>query len=185
LENNIIKSFIVNLFPKDQNLNGKGILKLKMELPFLNHILFSLLKGRPVVIYGNPENQDLIVDMINSLSIFVPGRYWILQSPNSIDKETNLHLFDNESFGIQNWSNDPIKNLELNHLKLIGLSKKVQIQKSIQRYVTIFDFEKKLLISPKYNGKILDSIFNKKFSVCDWFKLNFHRMKEFIFRKFF
>ena len=86
-----------------------------------------------------------------------------MQTSNKIDKETNLHLFDNQSFGIQNWCTSTIKNLDLNHIKLIGLSKKVQIQKSIQPYVSIFDFEQKTFIGPKYNGKILNSIFERKF----------------------
>lgn len=35
------------------------------------HLIFSLLKGRPVIIYAEKENEDMVRNIVQALSIFV------------------------------------------------------------------------------------------------------------------
>jgi hypothetical protein len=158
IQNNLVRSFINGIFPSSELYPGKGILRLFGDYNFLIHLIYSLMKGRPVIIYGNPEHQDQISDIVNTCAVFVPGRFWVIENEKNL---TNTFPTD-KSFGILPWSSVGIKNTELSFFKLIGLSKKISIQKSIQRYITIFDFESKTLISPRYNGGMLDSLFNLK-----------------------
>lgn len=156
LQNNVIKSYIGSLYTNDV-VPGKGILKIRSELPFLKHMVFSLLKGRPLVIHSQPENETKAMDFITSLSIFVPGRFWIMST-----EKQNVNTSSDHSFGINPWSTNTIKQSDLNSLKLIGLSKKVTVQKSIKEYVSIYDFENKTLKCPRYEGTFLEPIFNEK-----------------------
>jgi hypothetical protein len=38
---------------------GMGVSKL-MRYSFVRHLVFSLLKGRPVIIYGTPQNENVV-----------------------------------------------------------------------------------------------------------------------------
>jgi len=51
-----------------------GIGKVVAKYAFVKHLVFSLLKGRPVVIYGQPSREREIRDTVHALSLFVPGR---------------------------------------------------------------------------------------------------------------
>ncbi len=38
---------------------GMGVTKL-MRYNFVRHLVYSLLKGRPVIVYGTPQNENLV-----------------------------------------------------------------------------------------------------------------------------
>ena len=56
---------------------GRGILKFRNTYyAFAKEMVYSLLVGRMLVIHAMPENENFVREMINTLSIFVPGQWW-------------------------------------------------------------------------------------------------------------
>lgn len=53
---------------------GFGLLELRSHCSFLPHLAFSLLHGRPVVVFATKANEDNVRKLIRTLWLFVPGR---------------------------------------------------------------------------------------------------------------
>ncbi|KAJ5072254.1 hypothetical protein M0811_01268 [Anaeramoeba ignava] len=94
---------------------------------YLENLLFSLLIGRPVAIIGDAKNKEKIFCIIRFLAIFVPG---------------------NQEF--QYWIELPLKFVDLESIKLCGMSKKIGISQEIKEFITILDYEENSLVSPFY-----------------------------------
>jgi len=52
---------------------GFGIQKLLVECPGVYHVIYSLLIGRPTVIFATFRMEKEIRFTVNALSMFVPG----------------------------------------------------------------------------------------------------------------
>ncbi|KAL6073495.1 Guanine nucleotide exchange protein smcr8 [Balamuthia mandrillaris] len=125
---------------------GKGIMQLA-HFSFVKHLVFSLLKGRPVVITATPSKEKVVRELVQACALFVPGHWQQEASP------------------IVHWREQPLRMSDLAQMKVIGLAKPVtalkqtsNIPKSVERYVSILDVESGVLRCPPYRGKFIDKI---------------------------
>jgi len=119
---------------------GIGLTKL-LRYNFAKHLVFSLLKGRPVIIFGTPQNENAVKELVTTCTLFIPG--------------SGRGVKDLVSY----WRTKPIHMSDLAYLKLVGLSKRVTIPKAVERYVTVLDYENGQLRCPPYNkGHLIDKI---------------------------
>jgi len=124
------------------------------QYPFYPQLIYSLLRGRLVVVLGLPRNEEYVPSLgddhhdahnggdgsfvkqiVSALTIFVAG-YW----------RTPL---------ICPWRTAPLRMADLGNLKLLGLAKHGTthpIPKSVERYVTILDLEQEVLRAPQFRG---------------------------------
>ncbi|XP_046848775.1 guanine nucleotide exchange protein smcr8b-like isoform X2 [Xenia sp. Carnegie-2017] len=121
---------------------GGGVLRLLKHDKYLVHLLFALFTGRCLVVQAEPAHQRKVVSMITSLWLFVPGNCRGSQQ-------------------VIPWRTKPLKLSDLGRIKLVGLAKSKQfnpLPKSVEAYVSTFDFESKTLVTPPYKGKFLCDI---------------------------
>jgi hypothetical protein len=107
------------------NNAGCGILEIKSKYSFSKHVIFSLLKGRTIIIHAQPSNegyfekncrvhkQRAVRKMILALSLFVPG-HW------------------RKHPAVISWQTRTPRMTDLSHSKLIGLSKQITIPAAIE-----------------------------------------------------
>eukprot|EP01114_Cavostelium_apophysatum_P003624 TRINITY_DN1365_c0_g1_i4.p1 TRINITY_DN1365_c0_g1~~TRINITY_DN1365_c0_g1_i4.p1 ORF type:complete len:879 (+),score=189.03 TRINITY_DN1365_c0_g1_i4:167-2803(+) len=138
-----LESFSSVLWGSSSHFSGKSLFALRREFSFLKHLIYSLLKGRTVVIYSSPNNEANARRLVLACSVFVVG-----------------HLRKHSS--IIPWHVKPVKIADLSWLKLIGLSKVVAIPKAIERYVTVLDVDTEILNAPPYSGDFIEEIVSKK-----------------------
>eukprot|EP01119_Soliformovum_irregulare_P012620 TRINITY_DN3289_c0_g1_i3.p1 TRINITY_DN3289_c0_g1~~TRINITY_DN3289_c0_g1_i3.p1 ORF type:complete len:524 (+),score=82.46 TRINITY_DN3289_c0_g1_i3:901-2472(+) len=112
------------------------ILEFKMKYSFAKHLIYSLLKGRTVVIHASPVHESVVRRLVASLSIFIVGMRGTWEP----------------------WRTTPVKLSELAHLRLIGLSKSKPLNVVVERYSTIFDYEAETLVGPGYHGLFIEDI---------------------------
>ena len=146
----------------------ESILKTYLFKKFPNsfvHILYSLLKGRPLILFTRYKqlNFDKLQTLINFLFNFVPNNYSTSQ---------NVVIYDNKS----------VKLVDLKLYKIIGLTFNIQsngvcsnenssinddmillkyIPITIRNYVSILDLDKFKFTGPKYSGSYLVNACNK------------------------
>jgi len=165
--------------------NWSSLLKEK-AWSWLPHLLFSLLKGRPVVIQADPEHKNEVVHLVQALSIFVAGPTAVLallstgKPAENIPQETTttttttvtltstsssfstLQNSDLES-NVVPWVNKPLSLASLAWIRLAGTSKQFPIPLSIKHYVTVLDYERSTLVAPIYReGDIITRILSEK-----------------------
>lgn len=129
-----LESFASILWGYSKSNAGRGILELRNRYSFVKHIIFSLLKGRPVVIYAQPSNERYIYIYIYSLNFLITYKY----NYNSLVKKliVALSLFVpghwRKSPAVVPWSSKPIRMADLACLKLVGLSKQKPISSAVE-----------------------------------------------------
>lgn len=119
---------------------GKGILNFRNRLVFLGHLIYALLHGRTVIVLGEDENT--VRSAVQTLWLFVPGHSSHQQ--------------------VIPWHTNRLQLGNLATIKLIGLMKKKKgpalLPLSIEHYVTVFDYDAEMLLTPPYTGRFVDSI---------------------------
>lgn len=125
--------------------SGAILLQLRSKISFLKHIIFSLLKGRPVIIHALPSNENIIRETIRSFCVFIPG----------IGKSTCANR-------VTFWQTTNLKVADLGKAKIIGYSKQKQIPKVIEKYVTVWDYEAETVKCPSYSGFFIEDMLNRK-----------------------
>lgn len=140
-----LESFAGILWGYSKNLYGKGIIEFKTRYSYFKHIIYAILKGRPLIIYAHNTNESLVKKLVTSLAIFVSGH--CRKQPSIIP-----------------WSTKPLKMSDLSSLKLIGYSKQKPIPKAIEKYVCKLDFESELYFGPIYSNdsKLIEDILSSK-----------------------
>jgi hypothetical protein len=120
------------------------------------HIIYTLLKGRPLVVITRYKqlNYDKLQMLINCLFNFIPNTYY---------SSTNQIIMIND--------NKPVKLVDLKAYKIIGLTLNNQsdddmlllkyIPITIRNYVSILDLDKFKFTGPKYNGTYLVTLCHK------------------------
>jgi hypothetical protein len=72
-----------------------NLLHLRNRFSFLRHVIFSLLKGRPVVIHAEARHRPWVEQVIASLTCFVPGHHLssdsLSQTLFQLDSSTERH----------------------------------------------------------------------------------------------
>jgi len=133
-------SFVEHLWQSNDGKAGMGIVAFKKKYTFSRHLIFALLKGRPVIIHGHPDSEKEIRNLIQTLSLFVPG------NKNKITP----------------WRTKAVTLIDLAKIKLVGLTKQHPIPKNVERYASILDFETETLKSPQYNGVYVEQIMSRQ-----------------------
>ena len=52
---------------------GYGILRFMTQHPYSPHVVYSLLRGRPLVVVGSAKSEQEVRTAVNALWLFVPG----------------------------------------------------------------------------------------------------------------
>lgn len=139
-----IADHILNMKETSKGI-GVGILQFVKQFSFAEHLIYSLLCGRPVVILGSTCYEKEIRDLVTTLWLFVPGH-------------------SSNSCLVLPWMTVPLKLSDLTNLKLCGLGKPEKktfdwmISGNLKNYVTLFYFNGKSLWSPKYEGGVLSDV---------------------------
>jgi len=142
-----IESFGEILWNYSRFNTGKGILDyVRNKYSFAKHLIFSLLKGRPVVVIGKPNSDSdnpTVRATVQALSIFVCGSYECVEWLSALDKPLGMAIFAN--------------------IKLLGLSKDIIIPKPVEKYVSVLDIENEKLHAPTYDkGRFIEHILDTK-----------------------
>lgn len=104
---------------------------------FSKHALFSLLKGRPLVVWGS--SQDAVALVCDAYRLVA------------------VHCIGSE--GCNSWLDRPLRMSDLSQLVLIGMSKTIKIPSNVSRYVSVLDLDAPSLDAPPYSqGRLLDGI---------------------------
>jgi hypothetical protein len=130
-----LESFTSSLWSTSRYNTGSGLLKLCVQLPFMKHIVYSMLKGRPVVVVGSSKRK--VRRLVRACSLFVPG---------------------NRTRSIE-WRATPLRMPDLARIRLIGLSRQGNaLPKAVRRYATVLDFDQSILCAPTYTGTMLSEM---------------------------
>ena len=110
-------------FGRDMMFECVGLCKVlhfPEKAPFARHVVFSLLKGRPVLVRGRKENREQIERYVNLLSAFVPG-----YSQDAVNP----------------WIDTPLKAAQMGKLRLVGVPTSVSVPYAIRRYSTVLNID--------------------------------------------
>ena len=118
---------------------------LRKVCPFLSHLIYSLMIGRPVIVTADRDNKRSVQSLLFTLLPCVP----------SYPQDKNCVIF---------WTKGPLHISALATVKLVGLAKNRNyveaVPASIQPYVSILDLEASTLIAPPYSGRFLNTCFD-------------------------
>jgi len=143
-----IESFGSTLWNCSTHNAGVGLLNVRNQgYPFLPQLVFSLLKGRPVVITAKKEDKTEVQNLVQALSIFV------------VNSTPTLETSEIQVIG---WFKEPLHLKHLAHIKLIGINKKHAIPLAVLKYTTQFNFTAKTLAGPAYKGEFITKILSEK-----------------------
>lgn len=136
--------------------NGYTLLEMSRHLSFTRHIIFSLLKGRTIMIYAEERHRKAVEKTIENIRIFIPG--------NCLNKNQRIIPWLNRlncSHYLKNSSSIGIEILSF--CKLVGVDKSLSITQQVKRNVSLWDWESETFNAPCYeNGLIIDMIINPK-----------------------
>lgn len=117
-----LENLWVRLQPQPDTLRADGssrALSLRgfvARFDFAKHIVYSLLRGRPVIIRAVPANQEPASSIVRVLSTFVAGR----------------------SDAVELWRTKTLLMADLARLRLVAVSARVLLPKAVERSATIF-----------------------------------------------
>ncbi|GAM17222.1 hypothetical protein SAMD00019534_003970 [Acytostelium subglobosum LB1] len=114
---------------------GHGLLRMATKYIWMRHAIYSLLKGRPVLVLASQDKYQLMIDMVIALSIFVIGS----RQNNSRDP-IDLHR------------DNPITLADLSWLKLAGVPKTphFKIPTNVNCYISKIDLDTEEYTGPSY-----------------------------------
>jgi len=135
---------------------GKGLYNILNKYHWLRHVVYSLLKGRPVVIIGSQEKEQTIISLAYSLSIFVVGQ----QNSNQSGREAAFNP----------WKTTPLELSDLSSLKLIGMPKTLSKEKTllipinVVNYISRIDLDTEDYVGVMYSSHygIVDEILGQR-----------------------
>lgn len=127
------------------NLHGISLMTLRSFYPFLPHLIYSLMIGRPLVVSADKQNKHIAQSLIVTLLPCVPA-------------------YPKNKSSVVLWTKGPLIISNLATLKLVGLSKSRgrgdPVPRSILPYVSVLDVENSILTAPPYRGSYLNSCFD-------------------------
>eukprot|EP01121_Diplochlamys_sp_Union-15-3_P001893 TRINITY_DN11636_c0_g1_i1.p1 TRINITY_DN11636_c0_g1~~TRINITY_DN11636_c0_g1_i1.p1 ORF type:complete len:370 (+),score=35.55 TRINITY_DN11636_c0_g1_i1:54-1163(+) len=141
-----VNSFADILWSSSSNREvGYGILPFIRKYSFAKHLIYSLLKGRPVVVLGKSKKgiNSNVRDTVNTLSLFVCGAFGAIQWIQNI-KSLTISTFTD--------------------VKLVGMSKEIEIPSYIEKCISIFDIDDETFIGPPYKGTFISTLVDDR----DW-----------------
>eukprot|EP01127_Copromyxa_protea_P012519 TRINITY_DN3283_c0_g1_i1.p1 TRINITY_DN3283_c0_g1~~TRINITY_DN3283_c0_g1_i1.p1 ORF type:complete len:853 (+),score=159.08 TRINITY_DN3283_c0_g1_i1:237-2561(+) len=141
-----IENFSNTLWGFSETNAGVGLLDFKKQCySWSPHLIFSLLKGRPVFIIS--QDEEYTRNVVQALSIFVV-------SSGNPDSTEVIHWYTGPSISLS---------LLTKGVKLIGLKEHKSISCSVSKYVSVLDLDQKTLVSPRYKeGSFIHLIFQRE-----------------------
>lgn len=134
---------------------GYNLLELRSRVSFSKHLIYSLLKGRTVVIIADPIYREAVEKTIHSLKIFIPCSYHVPLHERVIPWRDQSTIPNGQTFALDFNS--------ISTCKLIGIDRSCFIPQNLIRKVTLWDWESEVIHCPSYEkGKIIESITNHK-----------------------
>ena len=98
----------------------KDLVDYPKKAPFARHIIYSLLKGRPVLVRGRKDIKDKVMRCVKLLAVFVPGYSQAAVVP---------------------WTDEPLRAVQMATLRLVGVSAAVVVPNAIKKYATVFNMD--------------------------------------------
>ncbi|XP_076076848.1 uncharacterized protein LOC143047601 isoform X2 [Mytilus galloprovincialis] len=129
--------------------SGFGITKVLQSYNHIQNVIYSMLTGRTVVIIGSSHYEEEVKNLVTALKLFLPGCHRCQTSC------------------IQ-WSSKAIAVTDLIEIKLIGICRHEKksvdrmVPKAVQKYITLLDVERRVIISPVYQGSLITTILSRK-----------------------
>lgn len=134
-------------------IRGYSLLELR-NVSFNRHLIYTLLKGRPLVIHAESKHKQAVVNTIESLKIFVCG-YHLIGDKKVVPWRDETSLLPGQKHVIDLQS--------LSTYKLVGIDKSCTIPRNVELHISIWDWENESLACPPYEkGKLIDLIVNPK-----------------------
>ncbi|CAG5127864.1 unnamed protein product, partial [Candidula unifasciata] len=137
----------INNVTKDRP--GYGLLEVLSTYQYLEHVIFSLLSGRPVLVAGSAKLESEVIRVVNALAVFVPATR-------------------RKSHSVLEWTSKPVKITDLIKLKLIGVCRPERrsldsfIPSAIKKACTVVDIEKRIIVAPPYQGQFIATLMAKR-----------------------
>jgi hypothetical protein len=125
---------------------GRGFLQFCKDHMAARDLLYCLLHGRPLVVIGDPSQENLIRRLVRVLWLFVPGH--------------------SSSHQVIPWQEKPLTPVDVSRVKLMGLcqnksSKHPALLPHIKRYVSYWDCTNARVCTPTYEGELLKPILSR------------------------
>ncbi|CAM1296803.1 SMCR8 (predicted) [Pycnogonum litorale] len=126
---------------------GYGISEVFNRFPCIQHVVYSLLMSRLLIIVGNEESESTVRAVVQALRpLIVPFSCPALVIP---------------------WRKESLKVTDLGWIQLIGLCREDDkcpmsvIPESMKHYVSVLDVDKRIFVGPTYSGTFLQILDNK------------------------
>ncbi|XP_060068355.1 guanine nucleotide exchange protein smcr8a-like [Ylistrum balloti] len=144
-----------SLSTSKESLNSaQGIYKLLNNYSNMHHVIYSLLSGRPVIVIATATFEKDVKEIVRALQHFLPNNP---RCPGGAHPNSCL-----------TWLSHLPKITDLGGMKLVGVCRPEKkpmdrlITPAFKRFVTIFDVDRRVLLSPTYQGSFLTLLINKK-----------------------
>ncbi|XP_033740175.1 guanine nucleotide exchange protein smcr8a-like [Pecten maximus] len=144
-----------SLSTSKESLNSaQGIYKLLNNYNNMHHVIYSLLSGRPVIVIATAAFEKDVKEIVRALQHFLPNNP---RCPGGA--HPNSHL---------TWLSHLPKITDLGGMKLVGVCRPEKkpmdrlITPAFKRFVTILDVDRRVLLSPAYQGSFLTLLTSKK-----------------------
>ncbi|GFN77489.1 Smith-Magenis syndrome chromosomal region candidate 8 [Plakobranchus ocellatus] len=128
---------------------GYCLLEVLTTYQHMQHVIGSLLIGRPVLIAGSARFEGEVCRLVNALSVFV----------GSVRRKRQ-HVLE--------WMSKPPRVSDLTRLRLVGVCRPDRrllesfIPSAVRQTCTIMDVEKKIVLAPPYQGHFIPALLSKR-----------------------
>ncbi|XP_067675882.1 guanine nucleotide exchange protein smcr8a-like [Haliotis asinina] len=128
---------------------GYGILDVLLSCNNLQHILYSLLIGRTVLVVGSPRLEGEVTRIVTALALFLPDHR--RKHPSMIE-----------------WLSKPFRLTDLARTKLAGVCRPEKrplesvVPSVVKKYSSVIDVDRQGILAPKYQGNLLTALISKK-----------------------
>ncbi|XP_046368908.2 guanine nucleotide exchange protein SMCR8-like isoform X2 [Haliotis rufescens] len=128
---------------------GYGIVNVLLSCNNLQHILYSLLIGRTVLVVGSPRLEGEVIRIVTALALFLPDHR--RKHPSMIE-----------------WLSKPFRLTDLARTKLAGVCRPEKrslesvVPNVVKKYSSIIDVDRQGILAPKYQGNLLTALISKK-----------------------
>ncbi|XP_050390889.1 guanine nucleotide exchange protein SMCR8 [Patella vulgata] len=133
------------LFNLRYDSSGIGVLQVLNKYNNIQHIIYSILTGRLVLVVGQAKHEMEVIKLVTALCLFLPNHR-------------------RKHHAIVEWSSKPFRLTDLPRIKIAGVcrTEKRSIESVVKKYCSIIDVDKKVIIAPTYQGTLIHSIISKK-----------------------
>ncbi|XP_069134302.1 guanine nucleotide exchange protein smcr8a-like [Argopecten irradians] len=146
---------LCGLSTSKESLNAaQSIYKLLNNYNNMHHVIYSMLTGRPVIVIATAAFEKDVKEIVRALQHFLPNNP---RCPGGAHPNCCL-----------TWLSHLPKITDLAGMKLVGVCRPEKkpmdrfVTPAFKRFVTILDIDRRLLLSPTYQGSFLTLLTSKK-----------------------